>query len=76
MKSYLLKGETKVKFKSDMDFVVFYAEEILRNSKLFDQHKKFIESQMNASKELFYKFGKGENFKLNAREYLKGRGLI
>jgi len=35
-----------------------------------------IDSQIKASRSLFKTFGKEEEFKLNARRYLKGVGLL
>jgi len=55
-----------------MDYVEFYAEKLKENNSYFSQQKIIIESQIKASSELFKKkFGKGKDFKKNARKYLK-----
>lgn len=59
----------------DLDYVVLYANQLKSNPKLFEQQKKLIESQFNASSSLF-KNAFGKNFKENARLYLKARKLI
>ena len=67
---------------TDMDYVELYAEKMKVDSSLFKQQKKLIESQMKASVEVFSKAfcsdldGGASNFKLNARNYLRGVGLI
>lgn len=60
---------------SDLDYVELYAEKLKSDSSLFKQQKKLIESQMKGSAEIFSKAFAG-NFKLNARRYLKGVGLV
>lgn len=63
--------------KTDLDYVEFYATQLKNNSEIFKQHNKLINSQINSSQTLFRNmFGTGEDFKKNAREYLKARGLI
>jgi hypothetical protein len=62
--------------KTDLDYVELYAENLKENPKLFEQHKMLIDSQIRASKSLFSNFGKGQEFKLNARKYLRGVGLL
>jgi len=65
------------KNKSRLDYVEYYAELLRTDNSIFEQHKKFIESQYDASKSLFQNmFGKGKEFKINARKYLRQRGLI
>ena len=64
-----------MKFDNDMDFVVFYATELKNKIELFSQHKIFLDSQIKASQSLFSSFKDGD-FKVNAREYLKKRGII
>ncbi|PIN91195.1 hypothetical protein COU57_01535 [Candidatus Pacearchaeota archaeon CG10_big_fil_rev_8_21_14_0_10_32_14] len=60
-----------------MDYVEYYALKLKENNKLFSQHKKFIESQYKGSSTLFRNsYGKGEEFKKNARTYLKSMKLI
>lgn len=59
------------------DFVAFYARQLIKDPSLFDQQKRFIESQMDTSHQLFRKkFGRGKQFKVKARKYLKELGLI
>ena len=60
---------------NDMDYVEIYAKKFKEDNNLFKQHKKFIESQLKASKSLFKKMF-GKNFKINARKYLLSRGLL
>jgi len=44
---------------------------------LFEQQKILIESQINSSRQIFKEmFGTGEEFKVNARKYLRGINLI
>ena len=66
----------KVKLKTDLDYVGLYSEKLKSNSELFNQQKMLINSQIKASKSLFGNFGKEKEFKLNARKYLRGIGLI
>jgi len=66
-----------MKPKTNLDYVVLYARALRENNKLFEQQKKLIEAQLIGSKSLFRKmFGSGEKFKIGARKYLRGRGLI
>jgi hypothetical protein len=63
--------------KTDMDYVELFAKRLKEDNSLFEQQRMIIESQMKASAELFRNaFGTGEEFKRNARKYLKGIGLI
>ena len=63
--------------KSDIDYVEFYALKLKKNNKFFKDHKKFIESQYKGSSSLFRnKFGIGDEFKINARIYLKSMNLL
>lgn len=63
--------------KKEIDYVTYYAERLREDNSIFKQQKMLIESQMKASQELFRKmFGTGEEFKRNARKYLRERGLI
>jgi len=62
---------------TDLDYVVLYANRLKKDNSIFKQHKLLIESQLSSSKSLFRNmFGKGENFKRQAREYLRKIGLI
>lgn len=64
-----------MKLMDDMHYVKIYAEKLKEDNNLFKQHKKFIESQLNASESLFKKMF-GRDFKLNARKYLRDIGLL
>ncbi len=66
------KGYT---FENDMDFVVFYSTKLWEDSSLFEQQKRFLESQLKASKSLFNNWT-GKDFKIKAREYLNKGGPI
>ena len=60
-----------------MDYIEFYTANLRENNSFFKSQKRFIESQLRASSSLFRKrFGSGDDFKANARKYLKGIGLI
>ena len=61
--------------KTDLDYVELYSEKLREDSSLFKQQKVLIESQMKSSRSVFKNFF-GKNFKLNARKYLRGIGLI
>ena len=64
-----------MKLKSDLDYVVLYAEKLKRDNSLFVQQKKLIESQLKSSSDLTKKrFGK--DFKENVRKYLRAIGLL
>ncbi len=66
-----------MKLATDMDFVEFYAKKLKEDKRHFEQQKIIIESQMESSAALFRKlFGEGEEFKANAREYLRKMGII
>jgi len=61
--------------RTDMDYVRIFAEKLKNNNTLFLQHKKLIDSQIKASRQLISNsFGKGIKFKKKARKYLKQRG--
>ncbi len=68
--------EIKIKPKTNLNYVEIYSQKLKENSKLFSQQKSLINSQIKSSKSLFKHFGKGEKFKQNARQYLKGVKLI
>lgn len=66
-----------MKLVTDLDFVKFYARKMKEDSKVFEQQKMLIESQLENSKNVFRSlFGTGEDFKINARKYLGQMGLI
>jgi len=63
-------------FKTDLDYVEFYAEQLKKDNSIFKQQKKLIESQLHSSSDIFKKmFGTKKTFKLNARNYLRKIGL-
>ena len=64
-----------MKFKNDMDYVIYFSESMKNNPALFMQQKKFIDSQFESSKSLFDNW-KGGHFKEKCRKYLKERGVI
>ena len=59
----------------EIDYVTLYAESLKENNLLFEQQKMLIESQLKASSSLFTKTFSGD-FKLQARSYLRGIGLL
>jgi len=62
---------------TDMDYVELYAKKLKEDKRHFEQQKVIIESQMESSISVFRNmFGEGEEFKANARDYLKKMGII
>jgi len=66
----------EVKPTNDLDYVKLYAKKLKKDNSLFDQQKTFIESQLKGSSSLFKNMFGTENFKANARIYLKRIGLL
>ena len=64
-----------MKVLNDLDYIELYANKMKSDNSLFGQQKKFIESQLKSSSSLFKKMFK-ENFKIEAREYLRKRGIL
>lgn len=63
--------------KTDLDYVEHYAAKLKENADFFKQQKLIIESQLHSSTMLFKgMFGKGKQFKINARKYLKNTDRI
>tara|TARA_Y100000310_G_C20534166_1_gene740002 strand:+ start:729 stop:929 length:201 start_codon:yes stop_codon:yes gene_type:complete len=63
--------------KTRLDYIELYANRLKEDSSLFKQQKLLINSQLKGSASLFKNmFGTGEEFKTNARKYLKSIGLI
>lgn len=58
-----------------IDYVKLYAERLKQDNSIFKQQKLLIESQLKGSSSLFRDMFK-KNFKEEARDYLKKRGLI
>lgn len=68
---------SKLKIMTNRDYVRLYANKMKNDNKYFKQHKMLIESQLKASSSLFKNsFGVGEDFKTNARKYLKEIKMI
>jgi len=65
-----MKPETRT------DYIEFYANKLNEDAFFFKQQKKLINSQLRASSSLFRKRFSGTDFKIKARKYLKGIGLI
>ena len=66
-----------MKLKTDSDYLKFYANKLKKDNSIFKQQKKLIESQLKSSSSLFRKrFGIGDKFKINARKYLRDKGVI
>lgn len=59
----------------EIDYVELYAKRLKEDNALFQQQKILIEAQLKGSSSLFKKMFSG-NFKVQAREYLRGIGLI
>ena len=60
---------------NNLDYVELYVKKLKENPLIFNQQKRLIEAQMKGSSSLF-KAIKGDDFKKNARVYLKKIGLI
>ena len=65
-----------MKLMNDLDYVKLYSKKMKTDNRLFNQQKKLIEAQLNASSSLFKKMFNNKNFKSNARSYLKNIGLL
>jgi hypothetical protein len=72
--SYLIKLLRRRKMDrpvEDIDYVVLFSNKLKEDSRFFKDHTKFINSQIRLSRELFKRrFGEGDEFKRNARDYL------
>ncbi len=66
----------ELKILTDLDYVGLYAKALREDSSLFTQHKMLIDSQIKSSRELFANRFKGKVFEVEARKYLRNRGLI
>ncbi len=63
--------------KNNLDYVKSYAKALKKNPQYFKQQKMLIEIQLRSSRQVFRnKFGEGEEFKTNARKYLKNTGKL
>lgn len=61
---------------TDLEYVEYYAKLLKKDPSLFQQQAQLITSQLQGSKSLFTNWFKGKDFKIEARKYLKGRGLV
>jgi hypothetical protein len=59
----------------EIDYVELYAKKLREDNSLFMQQKKLIESQLRGSSSLFARMF-SDDFKVKARNYLRGIGLI
>lgn len=64
-----------MKLVSDLDYVIFYAEQLKKDKKLFEQQKRLVEDQIKASSSLF-RNAFGKDFKKGARKYLRETNII
>ncbi len=63
--------------KIDLDYVELYARKLKEDNTIFKLQKLLIESQMHASADIFKNwFGADQEFRLNARKYLKQIGIL
>ena len=72
-----MKLTLQKKPETDLDYVEIYAIKLKKDNSLFEQQKKLIESQLKSSSSVFRNsFGKGNEFKLQVREYLRKIRLL
>lgn len=64
------------KIMTDLDYVEYYAEKLKQDNKFFVQHKLLIDSQILASRSIFRNKFKGQDFKTEARKYLRELKII
>ncbi|MCX6750023.1 MAG: hypothetical protein NTZ83_01045 [Candidatus Pacearchaeota archaeon] len=57
--------------KTDLDYVILYAEKLKENPKFFVQQKELIDSQLTASSELTKKRFSKTDFKNSVRKHLR-----
>ncbi len=62
--------------RTDLEYVEFYAKKLKENPEFFKQQKELIESQLESSSSLAKKRFPKEDFKIQARIYLKKIGLL
>ncbi len=62
--------------QTEKDYVALYAQKLKEDARFFTHHKKFIESQYRSSLSLFSNMFAKENFKAEARAYLKKVGML
>ena len=61
--------------KTDLDYIVVYAEKLKENPKFFKQQKELIETQLSSSAALAKQRFSKENFKTEVRAHLKEIGV-
>ena len=61
---------------TDLEYVEYYAQLLSADPSLFSQQARLVSAQLQGSRTLFTNWFKGKDFKVEARKYLKGRGLI
>jgi hypothetical protein len=59
-----------------MEYVDRYAEQLKVDNTLFVQQRMLIESQLQSSASFFSNAFAGQDFKREARKYLKQRGIL
>ena len=64
------------KTRKEMDYVGFYADSMKRDSRIFEQQKRFLESQMSSSASLFKNMLGTKDFERHARLYLARSGVL
>ena len=64
------------KIMTDLDYVEYYADKLRGDNRYFKQQKELIESQMHSSSATFKKMLSKQNFKSDARKYLKSINLL
>ena len=62
--------------KTDLEYVEFFAIMLHQDNSLFVQQKRFIEAQFTSSSSLFRNMFAGEDFKTEARKYLRKMGRL
>ncbi len=61
---------------TDLEYVEFYAQQLLNNPKFFEQQKMLINSQLKSSKATFQNMFSSKNYEPESRAYLHEIGLI
>jgi len=62
---------------SNFDYIDFYVQKMNEDPvNYFEQHKEFINAQIKGSNSLFSNMFKDGDFKIQAREYLRNRGIL
>lgn len=61
---------------NEIDYVEFYANAMKKDSRVFEQQKKLLESQMTSSTSLFRNMFGTKDFERHARLYLVRTGVL